>query len=226
MVRSPIVSASILAADFAELGRAIRQAEAGGADWIHIDVMDGHFVPNLTMGPVVIEACRRTTSLPLDVHLMVREPGPLFPALVEAGASRLTVHVEAVTHLHRQLDAIHELGAAAGVALNPATPVTAIEEVLGEVDLVLAMTVDPGFSGQTFLEPVLDKVRRIRQSLDGLASNAFLQVDGGIDPQSGVRAARQGADCFAAAKAIFGHPGGPQAGASELRAALEAVFAG
>jgi ribulose-phosphate 3-epimerase len=226
MARRPVVSASILAADLANLGEAIRQAEAGGADWIHIDVMDGRFVPNLTMGPVVIEACRRTTSLPLDVHLMVHEPAPLFPALLQAGADRLTIHVEAVTHLHRQLAAIREAGAACGVALNPATPLSAVEEVLAKVDLVLAMTVDPGFSGQRFLEGVLDKVGRLRRALDDLGSSAHLQVDGGVDPHSAVLAARRGADCFVAAQAIFGHPQGAAAGARQLRAALEPAFAG
>lgn len=226
MATSPILSASILAADFARLGDEIRVAAEGGADWIHIDVMDGHFVPNLTMGPVIVEACRRATTLPLDVHLMVERPEALFPAFAEAGADSLTVHVEATAHLHRALQAIRGLGLRAGVAINPATPPVAVAEVLNEVDLVLVMTVNPGYSGQAFLPACLDKVRRVRHMLDAAGSAARLQVDGGIDANTGTQAAESGADVFVAAQAIFRHPDGIAGGLRALRQAVEPAPAG
>jgi len=225
MPHPPLIAASILAADFAHLGDAIRQAEAGGADWIHIDVMDGHFVPNLTMGPVVVEACRRVTALPLDVHLMVDNAPALIPDFARAGADSITVHVEAVTHLHRCLESIRALGLRAGAALNPSTPAASLDEVLPDLDLVLVMTVDPGYAGQTLIDGALAKVRRIRSRLDDLRLPARLQVDGGINDQTLPRAVREGADTFVAAHAIFGHPQGIRAGLQALRASLQTALA-
>lgn len=215
--KAGLLSASILSADFARLGSAIRQAEKAGVDWIHVDVMDGHFVPNITMGPDVIRACRRSTDLPLDVHLMIEEPSRYLEDFAEAGADQLTVHVEACTHLHRTLQVIRELGCNAGVALNPATPANAILEVLDQVDLVLVMTVNPGFSGQSFIHSSLDKIRRVREMLEDAGSSAHLQVDGGITEETAPGALEAGATVLAAASSIFLHPGGIEAGVRALR---------
>jgi ribulose-phosphate 3-epimerase len=217
----PILSASILAADFSRLGSAIEHAEAAGADWIHIDVMDGHFVPAITMGPVVVEACRRATQLPLDVHLMVEQPDPMLKPFADAGASLLSVHAEACPHLYRTLETIRGLGVQAGVALNPGTSLDSIEEVLALVDLVLVMTVNPGAYGQPFLEGMLDKVTRARARCDQTGSKALIEVDGGINPETIRRASQAGADAFVAAHAIFGHPHGITAGVQALRQALQ-----
>jgi ribulose-phosphate 3-epimerase len=216
-----LLAPSILSADFARLGECVREAEAGGADWIHLDVMDGHFVPNLTMGPVVVEAVRRSTSLPLDVHLMVERPEPLLPAFAEAGADSLTLHVEATSQLHRALQIVRRLGCRCGVALNPGTPAAAVSAVLDLVDLVLVMTVDPGFAGQTFLEAPLEKIRWLRGALDERRAAAKLEVDGGITPETAPRAARAGADVFVAASAVFRDPHGIPAGIRALRASLD-----
>jgi ribulose-phosphate 3-epimerase len=197
------IATSILSADFTALGAAIAEAEQAGADWIHIDVIDGHFAPNLTMGPFVVEAVRRTTTLPLDVHLMIEAPERLIPRFADAGADRLTVHVEACPHLHRILEEIHDLGLKAGVALNPGTPAGSISEVLDLTDLVLAMTVNPGFSGQRFIPGVLPKVRQIRDMLRARGAAAEIQVDGGIDPETAPQAAEAGATVFVAATAVF-----------------------
>jgi ribulose-phosphate 3-epimerase len=194
---------SILSADFAKLGDEIAMCEAGGADWIHIDVMDGRFVPNLTYGAKVIDTVRRCTSLPLDVHLMVVEPEKYFDRFVRAGASGLTIHAEAAPHLHRQLTRIRELGCRAGVALNPATPLNAVCEVIPEIDLLLIMTVNPGFGGQEFIPYSLDKIRRARLMLEEAGSDAALEVDGGISRETIGDVWSAGADTFVAGNAIF-----------------------
>jgi len=197
------IAPSILAADFARLGDEIAMCEAGGADWIHIDVMDGRFVPNLTYGTKVIETVRRLTSLPLDVHLMVVEPETFFDDFAAAGASGMTIHAEAAPHLHRQLNRIRELGCRAGVALNPATPLASVCEIIPEMDLLLVMSVNPGFGGQEFIPYSVDKVRRARLMLDEADSTAALEVDGGIGRETIREMWSAGADTFVAGNAIF-----------------------
>jgi ribulose-phosphate 3-epimerase len=197
------IAPSILAADFARLGDEIAMCEAGGADWIHIDVMDGRFVPNLTYGTKVIETVRRCTSLPLDVHLMVVEPESFFDDFASAGASGMTIHAEATPHMHRQLNRIRELGCRAGVALNPATPLSAVCEIIPEMDLLLIMSVNPGFGGQQFIPYSVDKVRRARLMLDEADSQAALEVDGGIARDTVREMWNAGADTFVAGNAIF-----------------------
>ena len=197
------IAPSILAADFAKLGDEIAICEAGGADWIHIDVMDGRFVPNLTYGAKVIETVRRCTSLPLDVHLMVVEPEKFFDDFASAGASGMTIHAEAAPHLHRQLNRIRELGCRAGVALNPATPLNAVCEIIPEIDLLLVMSVNPGFGGQEFISYSVDKVRRARLMLDEADSRAAIEVDGGIARDTIRDMWSAGADTFVAGNAIF-----------------------
>ncbi|HEU5173639.1 MAG TPA: ribulose-phosphate 3-epimerase [Gemmatimonadaceae bacterium] len=200
---SVVIAPSILSADFARLGDDIAMLEAGGADWIHVDVMDGRFVPNLTFGTKVIETVRRLTSLPIDVHLMVVEPERYFDDFAAAGATGLTIHPEVSPHLHRQLARIRELGCLAGASLNPSTPLDAVSEVVSELDLLLIMTVNPGFGGQKFIEPMLDKVRRARELLDRAGSDAWLQVDGGINRHTILQTWQAGADSFVAGNAIF-----------------------
>jgi ribulose-phosphate 3-epimerase len=197
------IAPSILSADFARLGDEIRLCEAGGADWIHVDVMDGRFVPNLTYGTKVIETVRRCTKLPIDVHLMVVEPEHYFEDFVAAGASVLTIHPEATYHLHRQLSRIRELGCEAGVALNPATPLTEVHEVLDDLDLLLIMTVNPGFGGQRFIPASIEKIARARQMLTAARSNAHLEVDGGITRDTIASVWSAGANTFVAGNAIF-----------------------
>ena len=225
-MRPALIAPSILSADFTRLGEQIREAEAAGADWIHVDVMDGHFVPNLTMGPFIVEACRRMTHLPLDVHLMVSNPGSLLEAFSSAGADHLTVHVETCPDLAEIVASIHTLGCKAGVTLNPATATQALEPALSLVDLVLVMTVHPGYSGQAFKADMLAKVRRVRGRLDELGSTAWLEVDGGVAEDNIAALRDAGAEVFVAAKAIFLHPRGIQAGVRSLRRALAGSKAG
>jgi ribulose-phosphate 3-epimerase len=216
------IAPSILSADFARLGEEIAMCEAGGADWIHVDVMDGCFVPNLTFGAKVIETARRVTTLPLDVHLMVADPHKYLIDFAAAGASGLTVHAEATTHLHRQLAHIRELGCRAGVALNPATPLTAVSEIIPELDLLLIMSVNPGFSGQRFIDDSVDKIRRARLMLDAAGSPADLEVDGGIGRDTITKVWEAGANALVAGSAIF-MAGNPQREIGELRARCRVV---
>ncbi len=199
-----LIAPSILSADFSRLGEQIALCEAAGADWIHVDVMDGRFVPNLTFGAKIIETVRGLTSLPLDVHLMVVEPERYFDDFAAAGATGMTLHAEVAPHLHRQLHRIRELGCRAGVALNPSTPLAHVREVLPELDLLLVMTVNPGFGGQEFISYSVDKVRRARVLLDEVESRARLEVDGGINRQTISTVWQAGADAFVAGNAIFG----------------------
>ena len=212
-----IIAPSILSADFLHLGDQIQACESAGADWIHVDVMDGHFVPNLTMGPLIVEACKRATKLPLDVHLMVEKPERLLEDFAKAGASHLTVHVETCPHLHRTLQHIRSLGCKAGVTLNPGTPALAIEPVLPFVDLVLVMSVDPGFSGGVYIPEMAAKVAEIRAALDKIGSSAWLEVDGGISVETLPEMRAAGATAFVTATAVFKYPQGIAAGIRALR---------
>ena len=211
------IAPSILSADFARLGEEVAMLEQAGADWIHVDVMDGRFVPNLTFGAKVIETLRGRTALPLDVHLMVVEPERYFDDFAAAGASGMTIHAEVAPHLHRQLARIRELGCSAGVAINPATPLGAVQEVLDDLDLLLVMSVNPGFGGQTFIDASVDKVARARDMLDASRSRAALQVDGGINRDTIGSVWRAGADTFVAGHAIFASTN-PSAELAALRA--------
>jgi ribulose-phosphate 3-epimerase len=197
------IAPSILSADFARLGDEIAMCVAGGADWIHVDVMDGCFVPNLTFGAKVIETVRKLTDLPLDVHLMVVEPEKYFDSFAKAGATGLAIHAEVAPHLNRQLARIKEVGCLAGVVLNPSTPLVAVEEVAADLDLLLIMSVNPGFGGQSFIERSVDKIGRARRLLDASGSRAALEVDGGINRETIARCCRAGADTFVAGNAIF-----------------------
>jgi ribulose-phosphate 3-epimerase len=197
------IAPSLLSADWARLPDAVAACEAGGADWLHLDVMDGCFVPNLTFGAKFIETVRGLTKLPLDVHLMVVEPEKYFESFAKAGASGLTIHAEATRHLHRQLGRIRELGCAAGAAINPATPVEALREVAGDLDLLLVMSVDPGFGGQEFIPHALDKLARARALVAAARSHAAVEVDGGINRQTITSCWRAGGDTFVAGHAVF-----------------------
>jgi ribulose-phosphate 3-epimerase len=218
--RAVRIAPSILSADFARLGEEIAAVEEGGADWIHVDVMDGHFVPNITIGPVVTRGARGATELPLDVHLMIEEPDRYLEAFVDAGAAVVTVHQEACRHLHRTLTRIRELGARAGVALNPATPLEAVGDVLPQIDLLLVMSVNPGFGGQSYIAGSTEKVRRARAMLDRAGSEALIEIDGGVDAGNAAAIVEAGADVLVAGSAVYGHPDGPAAGVRAIRASV------
>jgi ribulose-phosphate 3-epimerase len=198
------IAPSILSADFARLGEEIAAVQVAGADWIHVDVMDGHFVPNITIGPLVVEAAKRVSTVPLDVHLMIEKPERYVDAFIRAGAAWLTVHVEACVHLDRILASIREKGAKAGVSLNPATPVAALEYILDKVDLVLVMSVNPGFGGQRFIAASLDKIRALVNLREERRLNFWIEVDGGINLDTIAAVSKAGADVFVAGSAIFG----------------------
>jgi ribulose-phosphate 3-epimerase len=218
---SVLIAPSILAADFAALGAEIAAAERGGADLIHVDIMDGHFVPNLTMGPPVVRSIHKVAKVPLDVHLMIEEPDRFIEAFVAAGASTITVHQEAVPHLHRTVQLIKQLGAKAGVAINPATPVGVLEEIAGDVDQVLVMSVNPGFGGQTFIPRTESKIQAVRALLDRRGSRAPIEVDGGVDLSNAARIIEAGATILVAGVSIFG-TGDAERATRDLRAAAEA----
>lgn len=220
MMNKYILSPSILSADFARLGEEIAEVEAAGADWIHVDVMDGHFVPNITMGPFIVATCRRITTLPLDVHLMIEKPERYIEAFAKAGASGLTVHVETCPDIVGALRQIKSLGCRAGAVLNPETPVGKIQPALTEADLILVMSVHPGYSGQSFIPETIDKVSEIRKKLNALRSSAWLEVDGGIDTQTLPKMKEAGASAFVAATAVFKHPEGAAEGLRTLRSLL------
>jgi ribulose-phosphate 3-epimerase len=205
MTRRPVrISPSLLSCDFSRIAEEVRGIEAAGADWIHVDVMDGRFVPNITMGPVVVEAIKRVATKPLDVHLMIVEPEKYVEAFAKAGADVLTVHVEASPHLHRTLQQIRNAGAKPAVVLNPATPLSAVEEVLGEVEMVLVMSVNPGFGGQSFIESAVERVRRLRGMLDARGLDVDIEVDGGINAETAKRVVAAGATVLVAGSYVFG----------------------
>ena len=219
--RAVRISASILSADFARLGEEIVAAERGGVDAIHVDVMDGRFVPEITIGPVIVEAVRGVTRLPIDVHLMIVEPERHVQAFARAGATSMTVHVEAVAHLHRVIQQIKDVSACAAIALNPATPLVTVEPVLPDLQMVLLMTVNPGYAGQKFIPSVLPKVRQLRAWIEERGLDLDVQVDGGINEATARRAVEAGASVLVAASAIFKGEGGPETAARRLRAAAQ-----
>ncbi|MFT4955007.1 MAG: ribulose-phosphate 3-epimerase [Brevundimonas sp.] len=216
MEKTPLICPSILASDFAKLGQEVAAIEAAGADWVHVDVMDGHFVPNLTIGPAVVKALRPHSTLPFDVHLMVAPVDPWLEAYREAGADILSVHPESGPHLHRTLGTIRSLGAKAGIVFNPATPLSILEEVVDLVDLVLIMSVNPGFGGQKFIDSALTKIERARAILDRAGSPAHLQVDGGVVAANAGACVAAGADALVAGSSVF--KGGPEAYADNIKA--------
>jgi ribulose-phosphate 3-epimerase len=216
-----LIAPSILSADFGALARDVMAAEAAGADWIHVDVMDGHFVPNITIGPLVVDAVRRATKLPLDVHLMIESPERYLEAFVRAGADWITVHQETCPHLHRTLQQIRELGARPGVALNPSTPVDCLQDLTADLDLILVMTVNPGFGGQAFIPGSLRRIRAVREMLTREGrGDVHVEVDGGIAPNTAPGVVEAGADVLVAGSAVFGHKDGAGGGVRSLRASL------
>ncbi len=203
MSRRPIIAPSILAADFSRLGDEAQAVQAAGADWLHVDVMDGHFVPNITVGPQVVKALRPHVSIPIDAHLMISPADPYLEAFREAGADIISVHPEAGPHLDRSVRRIRELGAKAGVVLNPSTPIEAIEWVLGDIDLILVMTVNPGFGGQAFISGQLEKIERLRALIDASGRDIVLEVDGGVTAETAPLCLKAGADALVAGTAVF-----------------------
>ncbi len=214
------IAPSILSCDFSRLADEIQTVESGGADWIHVDVMDGHFVPNITIGPIITAGARKATDLPLDVHLMIEQPDRYLEAFVDAGADWLTVHAEACTHLHRTVQRIRELGARAGVAINPATPLASLTDVAPYIDLLLVMSVNPGFGGQSYISASTAKVRDARTLLDEMGSTAELEVDGGVDAGNVGELQAAGASVVVAGSAVYGHVDGAAAGVRFIRDAL------
>jgi ribulose-phosphate 3-epimerase len=215
-----LVVPSILSADFARLGEQVAEAQAGGADRLQIDVMDGRFVPNITVGPLVVAAVRRQTTLPLEAHLMIVEPERYVPDFAEAGADVIIVHQEVSIHLHRTIQQIKGLGKKAGVAINPATPLAVLQEILNDVDLVLCMTVNPGFGGQEFIPSMLSKISRLRAMIQQHGANCDLEVDGGIHAETAPLVVQAGANVLVAGSAVYGDPGGVADGIAKLRAAI------
>lgn len=211
---------SILSADFARLGDQVREAENAGADWIHVDVMDGHFVPNISLGPLIVQALRPVTSLPLDVHLMIEKPERYLADFTKAGADRITVHVETCPHLHRTIQQIKELGVKSGVTLNPATPLSTLEQILPDVDLVLIMSVNPGFGGQAYIPATTDKIARLRRMLNDIDSQAEIEVDGGINTATIAEAVEAGATVLVAGSAIFNQRASIEENIKQLHAAV------
>jgi len=217
MAQKPVrISPSILSADFAALGAEVEAITAAGADWIHVDVMDNHFVPNLTIGPMVVKALRKHSKLPFDVHLMVSPVDPLAQAFAEAGADTISFHPEAGPHPHRTIQLIKSLGKRAGMVLNPGTPIAMVEPLLGDLDLVLVMSVNPGFGGQAFITSQLAKIAALRRAIDALGKPIDLEVDGGVNPETAKRCIEAGADALVAGTAVFG--GGPARYAASIKA--------
>ncbi|MWV45125.1 ribulose-phosphate 3-epimerase [Paenibacillus sp. HJL G12] len=215
------IAPSILSADFARLGQEISEVEAAGADWIHVDVMDGHFVPNITLGPPIVSAIKPHTSLPLDVHLMIEHPEQYIADFAKAGANMITVHAEACIHLHRVIHLIKEHGVQAGVVINPATPASAIREILGDIDMVLIMTVNPGFGGQAFIPNAVHKIRQVRQWLNEASLfDVHIEVDGGITSETAPLVVEAGADVLVAGSAVFGQKD-RQAAIRAIRASVQ-----
>ncbi len=215
-----LIIASILSADFARLGQQVEEAQAAGADRIQVDVMDGRFVPNITVGPMVVEAVRRHTTLPIEAHLMIVEPERYVADFAHAGADIIIVHQEASPHLHRTVQQIHALGRRAGVAINPATPLASLQEILGDIDLALCMTVNPGFGGQAFIHSMVSKIERLRAMIQQHNATCDLEVDGGVSAETAPIVTRAGANALVAGSSVYGAPGGVAAGIAALRAAI------
>lgn len=205
------IAPSILSADFSKLGEEVKAVDQGGADYIHIDVMDGHFVPNITIGPLIVEAIRPVTQLPLDVHLMIENPDQYIEAFAKAGADYITVHVEACRHLHRTIQSIKSFGIKAGVVLNPATPVETIQHIIGDIDMVLLMSVNPGFGGQKFIPEVLPKIRKVKELAEQKGAEIEIEIDGGVNPETAKDCIEAGATVLVAGSAVYNQPDYAQA---------------